>query len=220
MKVAVSFPSIPALPPKAHVDAVNLPSDIHAGLKNYVESHPDDITVTGSISSLNTAAGFRFAAPVPLGPGSELLPLVNDLVNPDLNPNLANDLTTGVSGLVNASSAEEGMWKAVELGETLPNLPRAASVTVHIFGLVRSVVDLRKATKQPGPKKEVAVGSAASQVAAALFKLVTDCPGLESAKSSADRLSAAVKIGNKMCLIPLGAPTTAIDARQPRPTKK
>jgi hypothetical protein len=138
MKIAVSFPTIPASSPQARVDAVKAPADIHAGLQNYIKSSPDNITLAGQLNGLNAASGFKFAPPVPLTPGAELFPLVNDLINPDVNPNLANDLTTGVSGLINASSAEEGMWKVVELGETLPNLPRAASVTVHVFGLVRS----------------------------------------------------------------------------------
>jgi hypothetical protein len=97
------------------------------------------------------------------------------------------------------------MWKAVELAESLPNLPRAASATVHLFGVVRSVVELRK-VKQYGPKNKRELSLASGEVGAALFKLLTDCPGLESAQSSAERFSAAVKIGRKVCLIPLPAP--------------
>jgi hypothetical protein len=202
MRIAVTFPTIKAYSPQSRTEAAKAPSDVHTGLHTYLKQSPHDVTLAGPVSNLNAAAGFKLGAPVPLAPGAELLPLVNDLINPDFNPNLANDIAAGACELINSSSAGEGMWRAVELAENLPNLPRAASATVHLFGVVRSVVELQK-VKQYGPKNKVEVGFATAEVGAAIFKLLTDCPGLECAQSSAVRFSAAVKIGRKTCLIPL-----------------
>jgi hypothetical protein len=207
MKLALTSNAIPANVPKTSVKAAKAPPAIDGALQDFLKRCPQEQTLTGPLESLGAGSGFSLGAPVQVAPGVEFLPLVSDLVNPDINPNLAADLTSGLSAVADASSGKERAWKVLELAETMPELPRVASATIHALGVLRATLNFNDTRKRAGSKSKnknedkIKVSVAAGQVASALFKLITDCPGLESAKPGADRLAAAMILGGKIYLV-------------------
>jgi hypothetical protein len=203
MRLALTSNAIPASVPESKTEAVKAPPAIGARVQDVLKGGSQEHTLTGPLDRLDATGGFSFGGPVQVAPGVDFFPLVNDLINPGINPNLANDLSSGVSAVMDASSPRQRAWKVLELAENLPELPRVASATVHALGVLRATLDLKNVRKKTDSKNkhQIKVSAAAGQVAAALFKLATDCPGLESAKPAADRLAAVMKVGDKICLI-------------------
>jgi len=188
--------------PERRLEATKASSVVSGGLQEYLKRNPPESLLSGPFGASATSGGLTLGAATSLSKGVDFFPLVSTLVDPETNPAFANDFVASASALAEASTPVEGIMQLAECVEQLPGLPRAASVAVHVLGVLRTAPRAVKALHQPGPKNKVEVSAAIAQVVAALGKLITDCPGLESVKNSAERFAAVVKVGDQICLIP------------------
>jgi hypothetical protein len=185
--------TIPALALEKKVTAVKVRPPIDAGLRDCLKQNPSGVILGGplGLGQIGATSGFSLGSPVLVDRNLEFLPL--------FNPKSAVDLVSAVSAAAESPSLDqmkEVVDKALEFADQLPE-----SVAVHVIGFLRPAASAVSALRKPGPKNKLAVSKAVAQSIAALVRLFTDLPGLESAKPYAEGLSVVLKAGEQIFVV-------------------